>query len=102
MHADPSSSGSTRPAGNIVLIHHNTFMGAFQSDPQNSYGIGIQGVPRSGAKIDHNWFYATASSSSSPQGVYTENNPSAKGITITQNIVGKDKVLKASGPVCIM
>jgi hypothetical protein len=101
MHADPDTSGSERPAGNIVLIHHNTFMGAFRDDPQNSYCIGIQGIPRSGAEIDHNWFYASASQRDSPEAVYTENNPTTRGITVVKNIIGKDRVLQAESTIFV-
>jgi hypothetical protein len=89
MHGTPDPSGSGTMAGDIIKIHHNTFMA---TGPADSYAALICGIPRVGAYIDHNWFY------------YDQAPPIAqmngKGkITMTDNLIGQKKVLYSSGPI---
>jgi hypothetical protein len=89
MHGTPDPSGSGTMAGDIIKIHHNTFMA---TEPTDSYAALICGVPRIGAYIDHNWFY------------YDQAPPIAqmngKGkITMTDNLIGQEGVLHSSGPI---
>jgi len=89
MHGKPNSSGSGKIAGDLIKIHHNTFLG---TEPAVAPPVVIRGVPRVGAYIDHNWFY------------YTSYAPvwqvdSKGGIYITDNVIGKDKKLSTSGPI---
>jgi hypothetical protein len=50
MHGGRDRKDGTDIAGDRILIHHNTFLGAAVR------AIVIRGVPREGARIDHNWF----------------------------------------------
>jgi len=89
MHGTPDPSGSGTIAGDTIRIHHNTFMA---TGPADSYASLICGVPRDGAYIDHNWFY------------YDQAAPIAQmngrgKITMTDNLIGKDRVLHSSGPI---
>ena len=83
------ASGSTTIAGDTIKIHHNTFMGTTSQMPTC---IAIRGVPRDGAYIDHNWFYFTRDSP-----VWQTGGKS--GISMTNNLIGANKALSASGPI---
>ena len=89
MHGKPNSSGSGKIAGDLIKIHHNTFLG---TEPVVAPPIVIRGVPRVGAYIDHNWFY------------YTSHAPvwqmNGKGnISMTYSLIGENKTLSTSGPI---
>ncbi len=89
MHGKPDPSGSGTIAGDWMLIHHNTFM---VTEPENSFPIMIQGVPRVGAYIHNNWFY------------YTQEAPvwqsNGKGnVSVASNLIGPAGDLHEEGPV---
>jgi hypothetical protein len=50
MHGGRDRRDGTDIAGDRILIHHNTFLGAAVR------AVVIRGVPREEARIDHNWF----------------------------------------------
>ncbi len=50
MHGGRDRRDGTETAGDLILIHHNTFLGS------TDRAVVIRGVPREGARIDHNWF----------------------------------------------
>jgi hypothetical protein len=50
MHGGRDRKDGTDIAGDRILIHHNTFLGA------EVRAVVIRGVPREGVSIDHNWF----------------------------------------------
>jgi hypothetical protein len=108
MHADPASEGKSRAAGNFVFIHHNTVMTPFAGGAINSYCVDIQGVPRTGAYISNNWFYATMLSSQPVfpdlilYPVITENNPRGERVVVTSNMRGSDRAIDAEGPLLIL
>jgi len=87
MHGTASGSGTI--AGNTIKIHHNTFMGTTSQMPTC---IAIRGVPRDGAYIDHNWFYFTRDAP-----VWQTGGKSS--ISMTNNLIGANGVLSASGPI---
>jgi len=89
MHGKPDPSGSGTIAGDLIKIHHNTFLG---TEPAVAPPIAIRGVPRVGAYIDHNWFYY---SSYAP--VWQMNGEG--NISMTYNLIGEDKNLSALGPI---
>ncbi|WP_292366544.1 CARDB domain-containing protein [Methanoculleus sp. UBA208] len=84
-----TTSGSTTIAGDTIKIHHNTFLGTTSQMPTC---IAIRGVPRDGAYIDHNWFYFTRDAPVWQTGGTT-------GISMTNNLIGANGVLSASGPI---
>ena len=84
-----TSSGSGTIAGDTIKIHHNTFMGTTSQMPTC---IAIRGVPRDGAYIDHNWFYFTRDAP-----VWQTGGKS--GISMTNNLIGANGALSASGPI---
>ena len=84
-----TTSGSDIIAGDTIRIHHNTFMA---TGPLNAFPVAIRGVPRDGAYIDHNWFY------------YTQAPPvwqtGGQGkVSVTENLIGKNRTFSASGPI---
>jgi hypothetical protein len=104
MHADPSAKGRTQPAGNFISIHHNTVMTPFIGSRINTFGVDIQGVPRTGAYIDHNWFYSSQPwSPTMPAAVITENNRRGEKVYVTDNVRGDNpKNYDETGPVLIL
>ena len=89
MHGKPNPSGSGTIAGDTIRIHHNTFLGTTSDMPTC---IAIRGVPRDGAYIDHNWFYFTRDAPVWQTGGKT-------GISVTNNLIGSNGQLSASGPL---
>ncbi|NMA09933.1 MAG: carbohydrate-binding protein [Methanomicrobiales archaeon] len=84
MHTGPNNA-----AGDKILIHHNTFMA---TGPKDAFPVFIQGVPRTGAYIDHNWFYYTQLAP-----VWQSNGNG--NLYVTDNVIGPNKTLAKSGPI---
>ena len=89
MHGKPNPSGSGTIAGDTIRIHHNTFLGTTSDMPTC---IAIRGVPRDGAYIDHNWFYFTRDAPVWQTG-------GRENVSVTDNLIGEDGDLSASGPI---
>jgi hypothetical protein len=82
-------TGPNNVAGDTILIHHNTFMA---TGPKDAFPVFIQGVPRTGAYIDHNWFYYTQLAP-----VWQSNGQGH--LYVTDNVIGPNKTLSKSGPI---
>jgi hypothetical protein len=50
MHGGRDRKDGTEIAGDLIRVHHNTFLGS------KVRAVVIRGVPREEARIDHNWF----------------------------------------------
>jgi hypothetical protein len=50
MHGGRDRKDGTEIAGDLILVHHNTFFGS------KVRAVVIRGFPRKEARIDHNWF----------------------------------------------
>jgi len=50
MHGGRDRKDGTEIAGDLILVHHNTFLGS------KVRAVVIRGIPREEARIDHNWF----------------------------------------------
>lgn len=87
MHGVATDSGTI--AGDTIRIHHNTFTA---TGPLNAFPVAIRGVPRDGAYIDHNWFYYDQA----PPVWQTGGNGN---IFVTDNLIGQNETLSASGPI---
>ena len=50
MHGGRDRKDGTEIAGDLIRVHHNTFLGS------KVRAVVIRGIPREEARIDHNWF----------------------------------------------
>ena len=87
MHGVESGPGTI--AGDTIRVHHNTFTA---TGPLNAFPVAIRGIPRDGAYIDHNWFYYT-------QAPPVWQTGGQGNIFMTDNMIGQNGVLSASGPI---
>jgi len=89
MHGKPDPSGTGTIAGDSIRIHHNTFLG---TEPSSSFPVFIQGVPRVGAFIDHNWFYYDRAAP-----VWQSNGEG--NISATNNLIGPEGTFLEETPI---
>ncbi|KUG19452.1 MAG: right-handed parallel beta-helix repeat-containing protein [Methanomicrobiaceae archaeon] len=79
----------TNRAGTLMYIHHNTFE---TIDPWHANPVRIRGIPRDHCYIYNNWFH------------YSQDAPvwqtGGRGnISMTNNLIGQNRILSESGPI---
>ncbi len=89
MHGGADRGDGTDIAGDLILIHHNTFRDSEVT------AIGIRGIPQEEAQIHHNWFYHANES------VAVRQSNASGNLNVYSNFYGSTPPAGTSLPMCI-